>query len=274
MKGRIKIKRISDNLTQEKFNEEKHLIITNNHILKKHYQNFKISKFEIEKLKLKLKKFNSEILLNQIIDQGDSIYSLVNEYYHEIIEKLESISDQISAISDCVNFLQELNVNSSNGGGTGSGKPHHVNFNSNNNLTNNSSINGSVEGGRTSSMKISTKHFYLEKVNKLKKLEGEYASKNKEIVFKNGQLEEDTKFLEKISKEKDLLIDSLSEDQLRRIGESYSHENQITAMKLILTSYFKTDIGVSATEKEIVEKFKVRNFPKLIFMQFIFKLFN
>jgi hypothetical protein len=127
-------------------------------------------------------------------------------------------------------------------------------------MTNNSSINGSIEGGRSSSMKISTKHFYLEKVNKLKRLEIEYASKNKEISFKNGQLEEDSKFLEKISKEKDLLIDSLSEDQLRRIGESYSHENQITAMKLILSSYFKTDIGVSATEKEIVEKFKVRNF--------------
>jgi uncharacterized coiled-coil protein SlyX len=259
MKGRIKIKRISNDLNQDKFDEEKHLIITNNHILKKHYQNFKVSKFEIEKLKHKLKKINSEILLNQIIDQGDSIYSLVNEFYHEIIGKLESISDQISAISDCVNFLQELNLVNSSSGGTGSGKIHQ-NVNFNNNMTNNSSINGSIEGGRSSSMKISTKHFYLEKVNKLKRLEIEYASKNKEISFKNGQLEEDSKFLEKISKEKDLLIDSLSEDQLRRIGESYSHENQITAMKLILSSYFKTDIGVSATEKEIVEKFKVRNF--------------
>lgn len=261
MKGKIKIKRSSDNLVQDKFEDEKHLIITNNHILKKHYQNFKISKFEIEKLKVKLIKMNSDILLNQIIDQGDSIYSLVNEYYHEIIGKLESISDQISAISDCVNFLQELNVNwsSNNGGGTVSSKHiNNVNF-ANNNLTSNSSINGSVEGGRSNSMKISTKHFYLEKVNKLKKLEVEYASKNKEIVFKNSQLEEDSKFLEKITKEKDMLIDALSEDQLRRIGESYSHENQIVAMKLILSSYFKTDIGVSATEKEIVEKFKVRN---------------
>lgn len=271
MKGKIKIKRVSDNLLLDKFNEEKHLIITNNHLLKKHYQNFKISKFEIEKLKLKLKKCSSEILLDQIINQGDTIYSLVNEYYHEIIEKLEGISDQISAISDCVNFIQELNINSNsnNCGGTGGGKSfNNANLNSNNILTTNSSINnGSIDNGRINSMKISTKHFYLEKVNKLKKLEGEYNGKSKEIAFKNSQLEEDSKFLEKITREKDMLIDSLSEDQLRRIGESYSHENQIIAMKLLMTSYFKTDIGVSSTEKEIVEKFKV-------FLTYIYDFFN
>lgn len=276
MKGKIKINRASANNTQnktysnintiqDKLEEEKHLIITNNHILKKHYQNFKVSRHEIEKLKKRLKLCNSDIILNQIINQGDSIYSLVNNFYNEIVEKLDTISEQISAISNCVNFLQELNnnnysninnanntVNNNVSPGTGSNKQQGFN------AASNSSFNNSLNEGRPNSMKISTKHFYLEKVNKLKKLESEFSSKSKAVSLKLSQFEEDSKFLEKITKEKDLLIDALSEDQLRRIGESYSHEIQINAMKLILTSYFKTDISISATEKDIVDRFKVR----------------
>jgi hypothetical protein len=256
--------------------ENEKYIIPNNHILRKYFQNFKVSKYEIEKLKKKLNKFGGEMLLNQVINQGDSVYNMVNEYYNDIVDKLENISEQINSISNCVNFLQELNMqnfdNFGNESERGNGQKSNLSgLNMHN--TGNSSTNLIMDQNHNSpiqtSMNISTKHFYLEKINKLKKLENEFTTKNKEISIKNSQLEEDSKFLEKIAKEKDGLIDSLSEDQLRRIGDSFTHEDQIASMKLILSSYDKFVISPGTSEKQVIEMFKV---SFIIFLFFIKKI--
>lgn len=270
MKGKITIKRNSDNLSLDKSSS---IILNTNHILKKHFANFLVTQHDINKLKNKLKQIDPEQILSKIVNQGENVHSIINEFYHGIIEKLDVISEQISCISDCVNLLQELNYSNSNNKDRTNTSTSENAFNTKDSGKNKKSVSGnkSVKGDvgsyislmnnvddRPLSMKISSKHFYQEKLNKLKKLESDFLSKSKEMQIKNAQYHEDDKFLDQITKEREILVDSLSEDFLRRVGESYTHDNQIMTMKMVLMTFFKVNITPLQNEKEIQELFKVR----------------
>lgn len=270
MKGKITIKRNSDNLSLDKSSS---IILNTNHLLKKHFANFLVTQHDINKLKNKIKQIDPEQILSKIVNQGENVHSIINEFYHGIIEKLDVISEQISCISDCVNLLQELNYSNSNNKDRSNTSTSDNAFNTKDSGKNKKTVSGnkSVKGDvgsyislmnnvdeRPLSMKISSKHFYQEKLNKLKKLESDFLSKSREIQIKNAQYHEDDKFLDQITKEREILVDSLSEDFLRRVGESYTHENQIMTMKMVLMTFFKVNITPLQNEKEIQELFKVR----------------
>lgn len=65
MKGKITIKRNSDNLSLDKSSS---IILNTNHILKKHFANFLVTQHDINKLKNKMKQIDPEQILSKIVN--------------------------------------------------------------------------------------------------------------------------------------------------------------------------------------------------------------
>lgn len=267
MKGQIKIKRKKPNDSESSYyNNDKDL--NKSQLLKNNFIFLKMSHNELESIKSKLQFDTTQIIVaNKLYSQNNELYEIINKFYYEIIDKIEAISEQILYISDCVKFFQDINTLSTTKNQSYSNSSHNSHKDNTHNVSigqPNLTINNTNNGfsNQSSSVnhnifKLSAKNFFIEKQQQLQKLENTLLEKNKLITSKTEQIEEDNKFLERIAKEKDSLVDSISEDYLRKVCDSFSGDNQIIAMKLVLFVIYKINI-YNLSDKEIVETFRVR----------------